>query len=214
MPYLTDEEGKFLHKLARKTVEECVKTGKPIKIAIPEDTPKKLLEKAGIFVTLNTKRGVVEKQLRGCIGRVLPNVSLAQATIDSAIDSALHDPRFSTVKPNELENIVVEISVLTPPELIKVDNVKNYPKMIKVGRDGLIIEKGWNRGLLLPQVPIEQDPPWDEEQFLGWTCWKANLTMDQWLDSKTKIFKFQAEIFEEEEPNGKIKRKDISEETK
>ncbi|NVM01504.1 MAG: TIGR00296 family protein, partial [Candidatus Helarchaeota archaeon] len=165
MPYLTDEEGKFLHKLARKTVEECVKVGKPIKIAVPEDSPKKLLEKAGVFVTINTKRGGEEKQLRGCIGRVLPNVSLAQATIDSAIDSALHDPRFSTVMPDELENIVVEISVLTPPELIKVDNVKDYPKMIKVGRDGLIVEKGWNRGLLLPQVPIEQDPPWDEEKF-------------------------------------------------
>lgn len=211
MPYLTDEEGKFLHKLARKTVEECVKVGKPIKISIPEDTPKKLLEKAGVFVTLNKKEGGVQKQLRGCIGRVLPNISLAQATIDSAIDSALRDPRFSSVEPEELENIVVEISVLTPPELIKVDNVKDYPKMIKVGRDGLIVEKGWNRGLLLPQVPIEQEPPWDEEQFLGWTCWKANLTMDQWLDSNTKIFKFQAEIFEEEEPNGEIFRKEISE---
>ncbi|MFX1449940.1 MAG: TIGR00296 family protein [Promethearchaeota archaeon] len=211
MPYLTDEEGKILHKLARKTVEECVRAGKPIKIAIPEDTPKKLLEKAGVFVTLNKKEGRVQKQLRGCIGRVLPNISLAQATIDSAIDSALRDPRFSSVEPKELENIVVEISVLTPPELIKVDNVKNYPKMIKVGRDGLIVEKGWNRGLLLPQVPIEQDPPWDEEQFLGWTCWKANLTMDQWLDSNTKIFKFQAEIFEEEEPNGEIFRKEIGE---
>ncbi|MHA1378739.1 MAG: TIGR00296 family protein [Candidatus Helarchaeota archaeon] len=209
MTYLTDEEGIFLHKLARKAVEISVKAKKPIKIDIPVDTPKKLLEKAGIFVTLNKKIRGSEHQLRGCIGRIEPKTSLAQATIDSAIDSAFNDPRFPTVQPGELENIVVEISVLTPPELIKVDNVKEYPKKIKVGRDGLIVEKGWNRGLLLPQVPIEQNPPWNEEEFLGWTCWKAGLTQDMWLDKNTKIYKFQAEIFEEEEPNGKIHRKKI-----
>jgi len=209
LTYLTDEEGIFLHKLARKAVEISVKAKKPIKIDIPVDTPKKLLEKAGIFVTLNKKIRGSEHQLRGCIGRIEPKTSLAQATIDSAIDSAFNDPRFPTVQPGELENIVVEISVLTPPELIKVDNVKEYPKKIKVGRDGLIVEKGWNRGLLLPQVPIEQNPPWNEEEFLGWTCWKAGLTQDMWLDKNTKIYKFQAEIFEEEEPNGKIHRKKI-----
>ncbi|MHA1300372.1 MAG: TIGR00296 family protein [Candidatus Helarchaeota archaeon] len=208
MPYLTDEEGKFLHKLARKTIEESVKAKKPVKIKIPENTPKKLLEKAGVFVTINKISNSSPKpQLRGCIGRILPNISLAQATIDSAIDSVFNDPRFPTVKPEELDSIIVEISVLTPPELIKVNNVKDYPKMIKVGRDGLIIEQGWNKGLLLPQVPIEQDPPWNEEEFLEWTCWKAHLTKDQWLDSKTKIYKFQAEIFEEKEPNGEVIRK-------
>ena len=211
MPYLTYEEGEFLHKLARKTVEKSVNAKKPVKLEIPKDTPKKLLEKAGVFVTLNKKTNNQEQELRGCIGRITPDISLVQATIDSAIDSAFHDPRFPLVKPDELPDITVEISVLTPPELIKVENVKDYPKMIKVGRDGLIVEKGWHKGLLLPQVPIEQDPPWDEEQFLGWTCWKANLTMDQWLDSGTKIYKFQAEIFEEEEPGGKIVRKKIDE---
>lgn len=211
MTYLTDEEGEFLLKLARKTVEESVRKRKPIKTEIPENMPEKLLEKAGIFVTLNRKNMDKESQLRGCIGRIETNDSLAQATIDSAIDSALHDPRFPSVKPEELDEIVVEISVLTPPELIKVKNVMDYPKMIKVGRDGLIVEKGYKRGLLLPQVPVEQTPPWNEEEFLGWTCWKANLTNDQWLDPNTKIYKFQAEIFEEEEPNGKIIRKEISE---
>ena len=209
MPYLTDEEGKFLHKLAKKTVVESVKAKKPVKIEIPSDIPKKLLDKAGVFVTLNTSTKGAEHKLRGCIGRIEPSTSLAQATIDSAIDSVFNDPRFATVKPEELDNIVVEISVLTPPELIKVDNVKDYPKMIKVGMDGLIIEQGWNKGLLLPQVPIEQNPPWNEEEFLGWTCWKAHLTMDQWLDPKTKIYKFQAEIFEETEPNGNVVRKKI-----
>ncbi len=209
MPYLTDDEGKFLHKLARKTVEDSVKARKPVKIEIPKDMPRKLLEKAGIFVTLNKKSKKAGHDLRGCIGRIDPKTSLAQATIDSAIDSAFHDPRFPTVQLDELDDIIVEISVLTPPELIKVENVKDYPKMIKVGRDGLIIEKGWNRGLLLPQVPIEQEPPWNEEEFLEWTCWKANLTKDQWLDDKTKIYKFQAEIFEEDEPNGEVKRKKI-----
>ncbi|MHA1144635.1 MAG: TIGR00296 family protein [Candidatus Helarchaeota archaeon] len=209
MPFLTDEEGKMLLRLARRVVEKAVHEGRPVSVNVPEDFTDKLKTvEAGVFVTLRKHEGR-EKQLRGCIGRIT-GVKLAQATIDSAIDSPLHDPRFPTVRPGELNNITVEISVLTPPELVKVDDVEDYPKKIKVGRDGLIIQQGLSRGLLLPQVPVEQDPPWTEKEFLEWTCWKAHLPRNAWRDPATEIYRFEAEIFEELEPNGEIIRKTIN----
>ncbi|HUY00515.1 MAG TPA: TIGR00296 family protein [Candidatus Deferrimicrobium sp.] len=197
----SDDEGEFLVKLARNVLETIVKTGK--KPDIPPEAKAKLKEKSGVFVTLETLTGA-EKQLRGCIGRPYPDFPLVQATIDSAVDSALHDPRFPSVKPAELDKIVVEVSILTPPTLIEVDSVKDYSKNIAVGRDGLIIARGWRKGLLLPQVAVEWK--WDAKQFLEQTCWKAGLTPDMWMDKETKIYKFQAEIFHELEPNGKIER--------
>jgi uncharacterized protein (TIGR00296 family) len=197
----SDAEGEFLVKLARKVVETVVKTGK--KLEVPPEAKAKLKEKSGVFVTLETMMGS-EKQLRGCIGRPYPDFPLIHATIDSAVDSALHDPRFPSVKASELDKIVVEVSILTPPTLIKVDSLKDYPKNIEVGKDGLIIAHSWQKGLLLPQVAVEWK--WDAKQFLEQTCWKAGLTPDMWMDKETKVYKFQAEIFHELQPNGKIER--------
>ena len=197
----TDEEGEYLVKLARKVVETVVKTGK--KLDIPPKAKEKLKANSGVFVTLETVTPA-GKQLRGCIGRPYPDFPLISATIDSAVDAALHDPRFSSVKPGELEKIVVEVSILTPPTLIEVDSVKDYPSHVEVGKDGLIIAHGWRKGLLLPQVAVEWK--WDAEKFLGQTCWKAGLTPDMWMDKATKIYKFQAEIFHELEPNGAVER--------
>ncbi|MFX1298394.1 MAG: TIGR00296 family protein, partial [Promethearchaeota archaeon] len=117
----SDEEGEFLVKLARKVVETVVKTGK--KLGVPPEAKEKLKEKSGVFVTLETVMPS-GKQLRGCIGRPYPDFPLIHATIDSAVDSCLHDPRFAPVKPDELNKIVVEVSILTPPVLIKVDSPK------------------------------------------------------------------------------------------
>lgn len=197
----SDEEGEYLVKLARKVLETVVRTGK--KLDIPSEAKEKLKKNSGVFVTLETvtPRG---KELRGCIGRPYPDFPLIQATVDSAVDSALHDPRFSSVKPEELDNIVVEVSILTPPTLIEAASVKDYPDQVEVGKDGLIIEHGWRKGLLLPQVAVEWK--WDSQKFLEQTCWKAGLTPDMWMDDRTKIYKFQAEIFHELEPNGKIER--------
>ncbi|MHA1263873.1 MAG: TIGR00296 family protein [Candidatus Helarchaeota archaeon] len=197
----TDEEGIYLVKLAREVLDTVVKTGK--KVGVPADAKEKLKQNAGIFVTLETvtTRG---KELRGCIGRPYPDFPLIQATIDSAVDAALHDPRFRPVKPEELDQIVVEVSILTPPTLIQVDSVKDYLKQIEVGKDGLIVQHGWQKGLLLPQVAVEWK--WDPKTFLEQTCWKAGLTPDMWMDKNTKIYKFQAEIFHELEPRGRIVR--------
>jgi uncharacterized protein (TIGR00296 family) len=138
----------------------------------------------------------------------LPDIPLVEATIDSAIDSCSQDPRFSPVKPAELERIVVEVSVLTPPELITVDDPKKYPMRIKVGVHGLLVERGWNRGLLLPQVPVEWG--WNEEEFLGQCCVKAGLPPSEWLKKTTKIFKFEGLVFQELEPKAGIVKRDLS----
>ena len=201
---LSLEEGNFLVRLARKAVKEYLETRKQIKV--PEDTSQKLSQPCGVFATINSIE-FGEKKLRGCIGYPYPTTSLTQAVIESAINSATQDPRFYPISLDELETVVFEVSVLTPPEIIKVEKPTQYPSKIKVGEDGLIVEKNVFKGLLLPQVPVEWK--WDNEQFLCQCCIKAGLPPDCWLLKDTKIYKFQAIIFEEEKPKGEVKRKAI-----
>jgi len=115
---LTSEEGKLLVKLARKAVEERLKKGKGIEI--PKDIPQKLMEHCGVFVTLNSLRHG-KRELRGCIGFPYATTPLARAVIESAINSATQDPRFPPVSSEELDQIVFEVSVLTPPQPINVE---------------------------------------------------------------------------------------------
>lgn len=206
MPFdLTLEEGKFLIKLTRNTVKTFLNIRQTLKP--PKDTLPKLYEKCGVFVTINTfNKG--EKNLRGCIGYPYPTSSLIEAVIDSAINAATEDPRFPSMTFGEVDNCVFEVSVLTPPKLIHVDNPKKYIEQIKVGQDGLIIEKGYSRGLLLPQVPVEWQ--WSAEEFLCQCCIKAGLPPDSWLTKSVKIYKFTAIIFEEQTPNGEIKHLNLN----
>jgi len=198
---LSLDEGVFLVKLARKSIVDFLETRR--RPPIPNNATAKLEEKCGVFVTLNSvNRGV--RSLRGCIGYPTPEMPLMEATIDSAVNSATRDPRFPPVTSREMGNIVVEVSVLTPPTLIVVKDPRDYVNEVKVGRDGLIVERGWYKGLLLPQVPVEWN--WSEEEFLNNCCMKANLTPDAWLMEGTKIFKFQAIIFREKRPNGEVER--------
>ena len=207
MPFqLSIEEGKFLIELARNAVKEYLKTRKSI--STPENTPKKLYEKCGVFVTINSvKNG--EKELRGCIGYPYPTNPLVKAVVDAAINSATQDPRFYSLSLRELDEVVFEISVLTPPEAIETKKPEEHLAKIKVGEDGLIVEKGIFKGLLLPQVPVEWG--WCEEEFLCQCCIKAGLPPDSWLTKGAKIYKFHAIIFEEETPKGEVKRKLLSE---
>ncbi len=198
---LTDEEGKFLIHLARTTVKIYLENGE--KIGSPKETPKKFFEHCGVFVTIsNLRRG--KKELRGCIGYPYPTSPLVEAVIDSAINAATQDPRFEPLSLDELGKVVFEISVLTPPEAVEVANPKEYLSEIKVGEDGLIVEKGYHKGLLLPQVPVEWG--WCEEEFLCQCCVKAGVPMDSWLTKGVKIYKFKAIVFEEETPMGEVKR--------
>jgi len=117
------------------------------------------------------------------------------------------DPRFPPLEIDELDRIIIEVTVLTKPEVIKVDDPKDYVEHIKIGRDGLIVEQGFYKGLLLPQVPVEQG--WDKEEYLSHTCMKAGLMPDAWFDKSTKIYRFSGQIFTETVPDGEIKEKKI-----
>ena len=199
---LNQKEGEFLVRLARKAVEEYLETRKHS--PVPDNIPEKLKQPCGVFVTINN---IVngEKELRGCIGYPYPTDPLGQAVIQSAISAATEDPRFYPLSPKELDKVVFEVSVLTPPQKIETKRPKEYPSKIKVGQDGLIVERGMYKGLLLPQVPVEWK--WDEEEFLCQCCIKAGLPPDNWLLEGTKLYRFQALIFEEETPKGEVKRK-------
>jgi uncharacterized protein (TIGR00296 family) len=198
--HLSQKEGEFLVQLARKAVEEYVKTRNCINV--PEGVPEKLRQPCGVFVTINSvKNG--EKNLRGCIGYPYPTTPLVQAIIESAISAATNDPRFTPLLPRELDHIVFEVSVLTPPEIIKVKNPKEYSSKITIGEDGLIVERGIYKGLLLPQVPVEWQ--WEAEEFLCQCCNKAGLLSDYWLREGTKIYKFQCVIAQEISPRGPVR---------
>lgn len=201
---LTPKEGKFLVKLARQTVTTYLENG--LLLQVSDEISSKLMEPVGVFVTLSINNNE-NKMLRGCIGLPYPTTPLAKAVMEAAISAATQDPRFSPVTLEELDQIVFEISVLTPPELVSTEKPTDYPIKIKVGRDGLIIEYGYNKGLLLPQVPVELN--WKEEEFLCQTAMKAGLPSDSWLLKDTRIYSFQAIIFEEVSPKGNIERKKI-----
>ena len=201
---LTSEEGVFLLKLARNAVRTRLEDGTTM--SVPEGISSKLTQKCGVFVTLNSIQHK-QKQLRGCIGLPYPTSPLAQAVIESAINSATQDPRFPPVALNELDHLLFEVSVLTPPELLKVEKPTAYPSKIKVGRDGLIVERGYYKGLLLPQVPVEWN--WDEEQFLCQCCIKAGLSPDCWVLNDTKIYTFSCIIAQETTPNGPVTMMDM-----
>ncbi len=196
----SDEEGIFAVKTARKVVEEYLERKRVPTI----EFPKRLEEKSGVFTTIST---YPEHELRGCIGFPEPVYPLKKALVESALAAAFQDPRFPPLQKREIDNVVFEVSLLTPPEELKVGNKKELLKIIKIGVHGLIVERGFYKGLLLPQVPVEWG--WDVEEFLSQTCWKAGLPMDCWLDDDVRIYAFSAEIFEEEKPRGNIRRKNI-----
>lgn len=193
------EEGRKLVEIARKAIEIYIKEGREIEPPSPTQLPPSFLQKKGVFVTL---LNYPSHELRGCIGLPFPEKELIRAVIDAALSAAFEDPRFVEVEEKELGNIIVEISILTEPKKIDIKNREDLPKKIVIGRDGLIIKAGWYSGLLLPQVPVEQG--WNEEEYLINLCYKAGLPPDAWLDNKTEILSFQAQIFSEEKPNGNV----------
>jgi len=194
-----DSDGVVLVKTARKAVTEFLSNGNRMKLE--SDLEEKFSFNSGVFVTLNNPDG-----LRGCIGFPMPEKKLSHAIIEGAIAAATEDPRFPSVKTNELNDIVFEVTVLTPPVEIDVSDPTEYLEKIKVGRDGLIIKHSFSSGLLLPQVPVEYG--WNVEEFLQHTCEKAGLARDTWKNESVKIEKFEGIIFKEETPNGVIVREE------
>lgn len=176
---LSDDEKEILRNVVRQTLNVVVNTGKTPKF---DNFSGKLGEKWGAFVTLN-KDGM----LRGCIGNIVGTKPLITTVAEMTVAAALNDPRFPRVQSSELEDITFEISVLTP-----IRQVKDVNEIV-IGRDGIIVSRGYKRGLLLPQVAMEHGM--DLTTFLEQTCRKAGLPRDAWKDRDTVIETFSAEVF-------------------
>jgi AmmeMemoRadiSam system protein A len=170
--------------LARRAVETYLREGRRLQRG--QDFKEVAPEPRGAFVTLSERD---TGALRGCIGTILPAGPLDETVIRMAVAAAVEDPRFSPVSLEELPSLHVEISALTVPEPV--------PDLyaIEIGRHGLIITRGYQKGLLLPQVAPEWG--WDRIQFLEHTCTKAGLPKDAWKDSRTRIEWFEAEVWGE-----------------
>jgi uncharacterized protein len=180
---LTDQEKKTLLEIAKRAI--IAKAGNRELPKLTMDLPI-LKEKRGAFVTLK-KRG----HLRGCIGYIKAVKSLGDTVQEMAVAAAFHDPRFPSVKGEEIRDLSFEISVLSP--LQRVKNIDD----IEVGKHGLYIVRGYNSGLLLPQVATEYG--WDRETFLKETCYKAGLPPKAWKDKETEIYIFSADYFNDKD---------------
>ncbi len=180
---ISAEDGKSLLKIARDSISLCF-SGK--EQAIPSEAKKKFSEYAGAFVTIT-----IDGELRGCIGFTEPVFMLWEAVSSAARAAAFEDPRFPELNEEELANAKIEVSVLSRPELIE----EPYESKIKIGKHGLIAEKGEYIGLLLPQVFTEYSA--DAKKALEMTCEKAGLNPNAWKESSCRIYRFSAQIFSE-----------------
>jgi AmmeMemoRadiSam system protein A len=178
MLYHSEDDGRELLVLARKAIVEAVSRGE-----LPETIPHEGIfgERRGVFVTLH-----VRGELRGCIGTTEGDEPLGEATVRCAASAALHDPRFPAMRSEELGELSIEISVLSPLTRIR-------PEEIEIGRHGLVVSDESHRGLLLPQVAEEHGL--NREQFLAETCRKARLPREAWQWASTQIQGFTCEVF-------------------
>jgi AmmeMemoRadiSam system protein A len=183
---LSKDDRHTLLAIARQAILEAVVNGRTWK---PANLQGALAESRGVFVTLE-RRG----KLRGCVGQLAAPDPLAQAVAHCAVAAARDDSRFTPVRPNEVADLTIEISVLSSLEAIRAEQ-------IEIGRHGLMIACGPFHGLLLPQVAVEHR--WTRERFLQETCEKARLPSDSWKSPDTQLFGFTAELFSEADlPSG------------
>ncbi|MFO8108981.1 MAG: TIGR00296 family protein [Thermoplasmata archaeon] len=192
------KEGEIAVKAARDVVDSYVE-GKKVEL---KKMPQMFQEKMGVFVTINKHPS---GDLRGCIGYPEPIMSLKDALIRSTA-SATSDPRFPPLSKDELDHVIIEVTLLTSPKEIEC-KPEELTKNIRCGRDGLIVSYGNRSGLLLPQVPVEQG--WDVREFLDHTCMKAGVPSGTWKKKECSVKKFQGEIFKEKEPRGEVVRKEL-----
>jgi AmmeMemoRadiSam system protein A len=185
MRSLSDAEKRSALQLARTAVVETV-TQRKLPRTIPRDGI--FAERRGVFVTLD-----VRGRLQGCIGVVEPDEPLGDSIVRCATSAALEDPRFAPLRADQLGELSIEISLLSPPAPIS-------PEAIELGRHGLLVVHHSKRGLLLPQVAIEHHLT--REQFLEETCRKAGLQREAWRDPEARLFAFTCEVFSDEKQPG------------
>ena len=181
---LAKEQGKFLLKLARDAISSFL-------LKRNVEMPNNFDEKTGVFVTLYT---FPDYKLRGCIGFIDGIFSIKEGVVRASRAAAFSDQRFKALSIDELKRIVISVSLLTKPGLFKNDEADK----IKIGEDGLIVENGNKKGLLLPIVAVEQK--WNYKEFLEGCCLKAGLKKDAWKGKGCKLFKFNTQVFSETKP--------------
>jgi uncharacterized protein len=179
---LSDAARAGLLALARGTLEAHFRGEPPPRLA--SDRAETFGDPRGLFVTL--RRG---GDLRGCIGTLAPTGDLTRVIAEYALRAAFEDPRFPPLRAEELADCEIEVSVLTAPQPLE------KPGDLEIGRDGLILELGGRRGLLLPQVATEWG--FDRERFLAEVARKAGLLPEAWRDPAARVFTFRAEVFSE-----------------
>jgi AmmeMemoRadiSam system protein A len=180
---LTIDEKRTLIEIARSSIVSVLQNKTLPTLKFQSEALKRV---SGVFVTLR-----IGEELRGCIGYIEPLFPLALATQEVAVKAAMEDPRFMPVTLPEMQNITIGISVLSP--LSELHDVEK----IEIGKHGLVIDAGYKRGLLLPQVATEYN--WDRKQFLKQIALKAGLPPDAWKRSEVKLFTFTVEKFDESE---------------
>ncbi|MBW1846006.1 MAG: AmmeMemoRadiSam system protein A [Deltaproteobacteria bacterium] len=189
MTSLRGEDKITLLKLARSVIKSAI--DKNVKVIRPETATPELNNKKGCFVTLH-KKGA----LRGCIGTIEPVKSLIAAVEDNALNAAFRDPRFPSLTVNELSDVDLEISVLSPPTVLEYQDHEDLKNKLKPGVHGVILSKDWRSATFLPQV-WEQLP--DIEVFLGHLCQKAGMADSCWMDKDIVIKVYEVEYFSEKD---------------
>jgi AmmeMemoRadiSam system protein A len=180
MSPLAEREKQLLLELARRALIAGVEKREPLR-DFPDDSI--LQQPGGAFVTLH-RRG----RLRGCVGQLPARDTLVEVVAHCAKAAALEDPRFNPVPPEELAEIEIELSILSPLQDVTLEK-------IEAGKHGLVVSRGWHRGVLLPQVATEFK--WQAARFLEETCVKAGLEREAWKDPHTRVQAFTAEVFSE-----------------
>ncbi|MCE4615210.1 MAG: TIGR00296 family protein [Desulfurococcales archaeon] len=202
---LSFDEGVFLVKLARRTVEKYLGVTSEAYSELPNE---KFGRPGAAFVTIETYNNE-SRSLRGCIGYIKPVKPLYLTVKEVALQAAFNDPRFPPMRKDEINNITFEVSVLSEMEKAPSDR-ENRKKFVKIGRDGLLVGYGLISGLLLPQVPVEYG--WSIEEFLSETCVKAGLPWDCWFNPRVDVYRFRARIWREVKPKGRIEERDLHQE--
>jgi uncharacterized protein len=195
---IDDFEGEQLVRTAREVVERFLKDN--VVPSIPDRIS--FAERSGVFVTLIHMDGNGQESLRGCVGFPFPDKELSKSLAEAAVAAATSDPRFPPLSPLELHRTIFEVSVLTSLEIINVRRPTEYFEHIKIGRDGLVLRWEGGSGLLLPQVAKEMS--WDVDDYLSNLCFKAGAPPDAWVMPTSKLYKFQAIVYREAEPGGRV----------
>ena len=191
----------MLVRTAREVIESYLSGGQ---LNMPSASPPSLMEPLGVFVTLlDNSPG---RMLRGCIGNPFPEKPLLRQTAISAVEAATMDPRFNSVRL-DMKRIILEVTVFSSLEKVETSNPLRLRNEIVVGRHGIVVSGGGQRGLLLPQVAVEEG--FDSEEFLSQCCLKAGLLPDAWSTGKVQVSRFKGQVFSEEKPGGPVFEREL-----